>query len=147
MDETHKHSRRPATLYALALMALLALALGLRLYNLVPPERGLLYAADADEGIYAASARLALDGFLPYRDYFCSAPPVGLYLFMAVLAPTSQPWGDSNGFMALRYASVLYGMVTIIHILGPKATELIASSVALLGGEYTVEELINHVVR
>jgi dihydrolipoamide dehydrogenase len=36
-----------------------------------------------------------------------------------------------------------YGEILGIHIIGPKATELIASSVALLGGEYTVEELIH----
>ncbi len=140
MSEILERSRWSATLSAFALVAVLALALGLRLNNLVPAERGLLYAADADEGIYATSARLALDGYLPYRDYFCSAPPVGLYLFMAVLAPTSQPWGDSNGFMALRYASVLYGMVTILAVyatasrLGGRATGLLAAALLAMDG-------------
>ena len=81
--------RRALALAALA--ALLALALGLRLVNLVPPDRGVLFTADNDEGAYAADARLALDGFVTYRDYFCAAPPAALYLFMATLAPTSQP--------------------------------------------------------
>jgi hypothetical protein len=132
--------RWSVALSALALVAVLALALGLRLNNLVPPQRGMLYAADADEGIYAASARLALDGYLPYRDFFCSAPPVGLYLFMAVLAPTSQPWGDSSGFMALRYASVVYGMITIIAVyaiasrLGGRGAGLLAAALLAMDG-------------
>lgn len=109
-------SRLRAALPGAALLALVALGLALRLFDLIPPERGLLFAADTDEGIYAASARLALDGFAPYRDYFCSAPPVGLALFMAVLAPTSQPWGDATGFMALRYAAVGYGLVTLLAV-------------------------------
>ena len=100
------------------LLLVVALGLGLRLWGMAPLERGLLFAADADEGIYAASARLALDGFVPYRDYFCSAPPAGLALFMAVLTPTSQPWGDAAGFMALRYAAVAYGLVTLLAVYG-----------------------------
>lgn len=122
------------------LLAVLAAGLALRLYNLVPPERGLLFAADADEGIYAASARLALDGYLPYRDFFCSAPPLGLYLFMAVLAPTSPPWGDVTGFMALRYTAVAYGMITLGAVfalgrrLGGPAAGLAAAALLAIDG-------------
>jgi hypothetical protein len=131
---------------ALALCAVLLAALALRLNLLVPPERGLQFAADADEGIYAASARLALDGFVPYRDYFCSAPPVALYLYMAVLAPTSQPWGDATGFMALRYASVVYGMVTLLAVyaigsrLGGRAAGLLAVGLLAFDGWAVVQD-------
>jgi dihydrolipoamide dehydrogenase len=50
--------------------------------------------------------------------------------------------GEPHGFIKI-VADRKYGEILGIHILGPKATELVASSVALLGGEYTVDELIN----
>jgi len=50
--------------------------------------------------------------------------------------------GEPHGFVKI-VADKKYGEILGIHILGPKATELVASSVALLGGEYTVEELIH----
>lgn len=50
--------------------------------------------------------------------------------------------GEPHGFIKI-VADAKYGEILGIHILGPKATELVASSVALLGGEYTVEELIH----
>ena len=50
--------------------------------------------------------------------------------------------GEPHGFIKI-VADKQYGEILGIHILGPKATELVASSVALLGGEFTVDELIN----
>ncbi len=50
--------------------------------------------------------------------------------------------GEPHGFIKI-VADAQDGEILGIHILGPKATELIASSVALLGGGYTVEELIH----
>ena len=50
--------------------------------------------------------------------------------------------GEPHGFIKL-VADKKYGEILGIHIIGPKATELVASSLALLGGEYTVDELIN----
>ncbi len=50
--------------------------------------------------------------------------------------------GEPHGFIKI-VADKQYGEILGIHILGPKATELVASSVALLGGEYTVDELIH----
>ena len=49
--------------------------------------------------------------------------------------------GEPHGFIKI-VADKKYGEILGIHILGPKATELVASSVALMGGEYTVDELI-----
>ena len=49
--------------------------------------------------------------------------------------------GEPHGFLKI-VADRASGRILGIHILGPKATELISSSVALLGGQYTVEELI-----
>ena len=50
--------------------------------------------------------------------------------------------GEPHGFIKI-VADKQYGEILGIHILGPKATELVASSVALMGGEFTVDELIN----
>ncbi len=50
--------------------------------------------------------------------------------------------GEPHGFIKI-VADKKYGEILGIHILGPKATELVASSVALMGGEFTVDELIN----
>ncbi|MDE3246712.1 MAG: dihydrolipoyl dehydrogenase [Acidobacteriota bacterium] len=50
--------------------------------------------------------------------------------------------GEPHGFIKL-VADKKYGEILGIHIIGPKATELVASSLALMGGEYTVDELIN----
>jgi len=50
--------------------------------------------------------------------------------------------GEPHGFIKI-VADKKYGEILGIHILGPKATELIASSLVLLGAEYTVEELIH----
>jgi dihydrolipoamide dehydrogenase len=49
--------------------------------------------------------------------------------------------GEPHGFIKI-VADKKYGEILGIHILGPKATELVASSVALMGGEFTVDELI-----
>lgn len=50
--------------------------------------------------------------------------------------------GEPHGFVKI-VSDAKYGEILGIHIIGPKATELVASSLALLGGEYTVDELIN----
>jgi len=50
--------------------------------------------------------------------------------------------GEPHGFVKI-VADKAYGEILGIHIIGPKATELLASSLVLLGGEYTVDELIN----
>jgi len=50
--------------------------------------------------------------------------------------------GEPHGFIKI-VSDKQYGEILGIHILGPKATELVASSLVLLGAEYTVEELIH----
>jgi dihydrolipoamide dehydrogenase len=50
--------------------------------------------------------------------------------------------GEPHGFIKI-VSEKKYGEILGIHIIGPKATELVASSLALLAGEMTVDELIN----
>jgi hypothetical protein len=90
------------------------MALGLRLYRLVPVDVGLQYAQDADEGVYATTAQLALQGYVPYRDFFTPMPPAAVYGFMAVLRVFYHPWGSAAGLMALRYACVALGVLTVL---------------------------------
>jgi dihydrolipoamide dehydrogenase len=50
--------------------------------------------------------------------------------------------GEPHGFIKI-VADKKYGEILGIHIIGPKATELVASSLALLAGEMTVDQLIH----
>ncbi|HJV89922.1 MAG TPA: dihydrolipoyl dehydrogenase [Holophagaceae bacterium] len=65
---------------------------------------------------------------------------VGVFPFMPMAKANIV--GEPHGFIKI-VADKQYGEILGIHIIGPKATELVSSSVALLGGEYTVNELIN----
>ncbi|HJU82990.1 MAG TPA: dihydrolipoyl dehydrogenase [Holophagaceae bacterium] len=64
---------------------------------------------------------------------------VGTFPFMPMAKANIV--GEPHGFIKI-VSDKKYGEILGIHILGPKATELVASSVALLAGEMTVEELI-----
>ncbi len=106
----------------LALLLVVALAACLRLAYLLPLERGLQAGQDYDEGVWASTAQLWLQGYLPYRDFFATLPPLGIYLLAAVLRLVYEPWGSGIGLMATRYASVLYGLLTVgvVYALGRK---------------------------
>ncbi len=122
------------------LAAILAVGGYLRLWELTPPAAGVLYAPDTDEGAYAFSAQLFLQGQLPYRDFFATLPPAGLYLMAAVLGLRYRPWGSLEGFMALRYATVAYGLLTILLVygigrrLGGRPAGLLAAAVLAVDG-------------
>jgi len=124
----------------LLLVLIMSLALGYRLYRLFPLEMGLLYAQDADEGVYATTAQLALQGYLPYRDFFTPMPPVAIYLFAIVLRVFYHPWGSATGLMALRYASVAYGLITVLltyfagKTVGGKWSGLLAAAIIAVDG-------------
>ncbi len=107
---------------ALVVLLLIALAACLRLAYLLPLERGLQAGQDYDEGVWASTAQLWLQGYLPYRDFFATLPPLGIYLLAGVLRLVYVPWGSGVGLMATRYASVLYGLLTVgvVYTLGRK---------------------------
>jgi len=129
---------RYATL--LALLLIVALAAYLRLYNLLPTQRGLQAPQDYDEGVWDSTAQLWLQGYLPYRDFFATLPPVGIYLLAGVLRLVDVPWGSGLGLMATRYVSVLYGLITValVYLLGRKlsgrAVGLAAASLLAVDG-------------
>ncbi len=64
---------------------------------------------------------------------------VGIFPFMPMAKANIV--GQPHGFIKI-VSEGKYGEILGIHIIGPKATELVASSVALLAGEMTVDELI-----
>lgn len=117
------------------LLFILVLASCARLSNLIPVERGLLAWQDYDEGVWDTTAQLWLQGYLPYRDFFATLPPVGIYLLASVLRLVYVPWGSGLGLMATRYASVLYGLATVALVyrlgrrLGGETTGLVAAGV------------------
>jgi hypothetical protein len=41
---------------------------------------------------------------------------VGIYLLAGVLRLVNVPWGNGVGFMATRYASVIYGLATVVAV-------------------------------
>jgi dihydrolipoamide dehydrogenase len=64
---------------------------------------------------------------------------VGTFPFMPMAKANIV--GQPHGFIKI-VSEGKYGEILGIHIIGPKATELVASSVALLAGEMTVDALI-----
>jgi len=106
----------------LILLLIVVLAAYLRLYNLLPLERGLQFLQDYDEAVWDTTAQLMLQGYLPYRDFFATLPPVGIYLLAGVLRLVNVPWGSGVSLMATRYASVFYGLATIamVYLVGRK---------------------------
>jgi len=115
-----------------ALLLTVLAAAYLRLHNLIPPDRGLQYLQDYDEAVWDTTAQLMLQGFMPYRDFFATLPPVAIYLLAGVLRLANVAWGSSSGFMATRYASVMYGLATIVvvYLLGRKLAGRAAGVVA-----------------
>ncbi len=65
---------------------------------------------------------------------------VGQFPFMPMAK--ANILGEAHGFIKI-VSDAKYGEILGIHIIGPKATELIASSVALMGGEFTVQTLMH----
>ena len=122
------------------LILTLALAAYLRLYCLLPMERGLLFLQDYDEAVWDTTAQLMLQGHTPYADFFATLPPVAIYLLGAVLRLVYVPWGSAAGFMATRYASVAYGLAAGLAAyalgtkLGGRRAGLLAAAVLSLDG-------------
>lgn len=76
------------------------------------------------------------------REKYGDNVSVGVFPFMPLAK--ANIIGEPNGFMKI-VADKISDKILGIHIIGPKATELISSSVALMGGEFTVSKLIHTV--
>ena len=126
-----------------ALLGILSLGSALRLHQFVPPERGLPYFADVDEGIFLTEALLTWRGRVAYRDWV-SSPPGSIYLYMPA-ALLGLPWGNPAAFMAARYFSVACGILNILLAFllarkaGGTAAGLLAAALLALDG-YAVSQ-------
>ena len=63
---------------------------------------------DVDEGSYAAAAALALDGVVPYRDFFYTQTPLLPYVYGAWAEALGEHW------LVLRSLSLVLGLVTAV---------------------------------
>jgi hypothetical protein len=63
-------------LFAGLLLVLLLLGGWARLNQLLPPDTGISHYPYDDEGVYAGTSQLWLQGIWPYRDYFFAHPPL-----------------------------------------------------------------------
>ena len=55
---------------------------------------------DGDEGVYAYAARLAVHGYVPYRDFFYEQAPLMPYVYGPVGAVTGESWYALRGLSA-----------------------------------------------
>jgi hypothetical protein len=86
--------------------------------ELWPQSYGLSRFPYDDEGVYAGTSQLFLQGILPYRDYFFAHPPVAAIAYAPAMAYHFTEWGSPTSFMMARYLSVFYSLVTLALLFG-----------------------------
>ncbi|MEO6458575.1 MAG: hypothetical protein ABIO92_09960, partial [Chloroflexia bacterium] len=97
----------------LTLLLLVALGGYARMVELWPQSYGISQRPYDDEGVYAGTSQLFLQGILPYRDYFFAHPPVAAIAYAPAMAYHFTEWGSPTSFMMGRYLSVGYSLVTL----------------------------------
>jgi hypothetical protein len=114
-----KRSLRLARWLPFAVLALLVLVGGVgRMVELWPQSYGLSRFPYDDEGVYAGTSQLFLQGILPYRDYFFAHPPMAAIAYAPAMAYHFTEWGSPTSFMMARYLSVFYSLVTLALLFG-----------------------------
>ena len=111
-EKRPKNHRLQLTLFILLL--LLALGGYARLVELWPQSYGLSQRPYDDEGVYAGTSQLILQGVVPYRDYFFAHPPVAAVAYAPAMAYHFTEWGSPTSFMMGRYLSVAYSLLTLV---------------------------------
>src|ERR1041385_8727629 len=79
------------------------LVVGLQGAVLAPP--GAYRLVDGDGAVYACASRLAVQGRLPYRDFFYEQAPLLPYVYGPIGSLSGESW------YALRGLSVAFGIV------------------------------------
>ncbi len=95
------------------LVSLLLLGGWARLNQLVPADTGISDLPYDDEGVYAGTSQLWLQGIWPYRDYFFAHPPLAALAYAPAMAYHYTPWGSPTSFMDARYAAVGYSLAAL----------------------------------
>lgn len=85
----------------------------LRMSLLWPQSVGISQLPYDDEGVYAGTSQLFLQGIMPYRDYFFAHPPIAAISYAPALAYHFTEWGSPTSFMMARYLSVAYSLLTL----------------------------------
>lgn len=114
------------------LRAVLAVAVLLRVVPWLLPHT-FLGVQESDDGVYYASARLLLDGQVPYRDVTIVHPP-GIAVLLAPFAAVGALLGDSVGMALARLAMVGVAVLNtvLVHRLAqrvPGVNPLLAAAV------------------
>lgn len=103
----------------LAILVTLVLIGGIgRMVELWPQSYGLSRAPYDDEGVYAGTSQLFLQGIIPYRDYFFAHPPIAALAYAPAMAYHFTEWGSPTSFMMARYLSVFYSLITLALLFG-----------------------------
>jgi 4-amino-4-deoxy-L-arabinose transferase-like glycosyltransferase len=69
---------------------------------------------DGDEGVYAYASRLALDGHVPYRDFFYEQMPLLPYVYGAWNSVFGESWYAARSLSALAAAAT--GALLFLHV-------------------------------
>ncbi len=124
-DDQPPHPLQPATRprlsrwIPLALLLVLILIGGIgRMVELWPQNYGISRYPYDDEGVYAGTSQLFLQGILPYRDYFFAHPPIAAIAYAPAMAYHFTEWGSPTSFMIARYLSVAYSLITLALLFG-----------------------------
>lgn len=96
-----------------AVLALLLLGGYIRMSLLWPQTVGISQLPYDDEGVYAGTSQLFLQGIMPYRDYFFAHPPLAAISYAPAMAYHFTEWGSPTSFMMGRYLSVAYSLLTL----------------------------------
>ena len=69
---------------------------------------------DGDEGVYAYASRLALHGYVPYRDFFYEQMPLLPYVYGAWIGVFGESWYAARSLSAL--AATAIGALLYLHV-------------------------------
>lgn len=101
---------------AISIMGITIFAGFARFSQIWPQSIGLTWRPYEDEGVYALANQLALQGAMPYRDFFFGHPPLAAYVFSPALLYHFNQWGSPTSFMMARYFSSLLGTLSVLLV-------------------------------
>ncbi|HEX9989773.1 MAG TPA: hypothetical protein VGE45_15020 [Chloroflexia bacterium] len=114
-DATQPNTFGPHRRWLLLGLLLVLLLIGgyARMSQLWPQGYGLSQLPYDDEGVYAGTSQLFIQGIMPYRDYFFAHPPIAAFSYAPAMAYHFTEWGSPTSFMMARYLSVAYSLLTL----------------------------------
>lgn len=132
-DDWHAPTRNgPRWLAPTMLLTLLLVAGFARMVLLLPQSAGLSEKPYDDEGVYAGTSQLFVQGVMPYRDYFFAHPPLASFTYAPAMLYHYTEWGSPTSFLMARYLSVGYSLVTLalLFLIGLRLAGVWAGTIA-----------------